>query len=240
MLLNMQVTSLILFSIAKLGGQSKLYKEILKRRLHTADKLNIGCGENFVENWVNIGLIDLPKGLYFLSKTKNSAPYVHFDITQEFPIRPNTIQFIYASHFIEHLNFPQALIFLKNCYTVTRSDGVIRLTFPDLELWNKKYMEDDLGFFTKYYDYTKHSNKLPELRTKGEIFMSQVHGWDHKWCYDFDSIKDILERAGYSEVVRKKAFDSSLPDIEKLEPDNQQRLLETIYVEAKKSVNISD
>jgi predicted SAM-dependent methyltransferase len=224
----------MLFFLTKLTSKSSFYKRILRRQLTSSDRLNIGCGTNFVENWINIGLFDIPGAIYFSSKIKNQALFIHFDMTQELPIDPNTVQYIYASHFIEHLNFPQGLIFVKNCYKVMRKDGIIRLTFPDLELWIQKYLENDLNFFKKYYDFTKNINNLPELKTKGEIFMSQVHGWGHEWCYDFDSIKDLLERTGFSNVTRKKAFESSLPDIEKLEPETEQRLLETIYVEAKK------
>jgi len=230
----MQIESLFIFSLAKLTGKSKIYRELIKRRLSTADRLNVGCGINFVENWINIGLFDIPGGIYSLSKTKNQTLIIHFDMTQEFPINPNKIRYIFAAHFIEHLNFSQGINFLRNCYKVMRKNGIIRLNFPDLELWSKKYYENDLSFFKKYYDFSKNISGLPELRTKGEIFMSQVHWWDHKWCYDFDSIKDILERAGFSNIARKKVFESSLPDIKKLESDAPDRILETIYVEAEK------
>ncbi|HWQ95761.1 MAG TPA: hypothetical protein VN368_00160, partial [Candidatus Methylomirabilis sp.] len=70
--------------------------------------------------------------------------------------------------------------------------------------------------------------------TKGEIFTGQIHGYRHKWYYDFESIKDILERAGFSNITVKQLYESSMPDIIKLEPDSEGRLLETIYVEAEK------
>jgi predicted SAM-dependent methyltransferase len=230
----MQIKSLMLFFLTKLVSKSRFYKRILRKQLQSADRLHIGCGTNFVEQWINIGLFDTPGAIYFSSKIKNQASFIHFDMTRELPIDPNTIQYIYASHFIEHLNFQQGLNFIKNCYKIMKKDGIIRLTFPDLELWIQKYIENDQNFFKKYYDSTKNINNLPDLKTKGEIFMSQLHGWGHAWGYDFDSIKDLLERTGFSRVIRKKAFESVLPDIEKLEPKTEQRLLETIYVEAKK------
>lgn len=231
---TMELKSLLLFLFSKLTRKSRYNKKLLRRQLTSSDRLNIGCGDNFVEHWVNIGLFDIPEALYYSSKITNQAGFVHFDVTSELPINPDSVQYIYASHFIEHLTFAQGLTFFKNCHKVMKRNGIIRLTFPDLELWITKYAENDLDFFQRYYTFTKDINDLPELKTKGEIFMSQVQGWNHKWCYDFDSIKDILERAGFSDVTRKKAFQSLIPDIDKLEPNTERRLLETIFVEAKK------
>lgn len=229
--------SAFLFLIGKLIGNSRLYRDLLKRRFSTEDRLNIGCGFNFVENWINIGLfhfVRIPYFIYLTKKKKNEALIINFDITKDFPMNPDSIKYIFAAHFIEHLNFEQGLKFVKNCYKVMKKGGIIRLSCPDLELWTKKYYKNDLDFFKKYYDFTKDTNKLSELKTKGEIFMSQLHGWEHKWGYDFESLKDILERVGFLNVVRKEVFDSSIPDIKRLEPSSESRLLETVYVEAVK------
>jgi len=69
-------------------------------------------------------------------------------------------------------------------------------------------------------------------KTKGEIFMSQVHGWEHKWNYDFESMKHVLEKVGFSQTTKKKAFESSIPDIKEIEPYREIRIFETAYVEA--------
>ncbi|MDH7506888.1 MAG: hypothetical protein QHH15_03770 [Candidatus Thermoplasmatota archaeon] len=189
----MQFESFLLLSLAKLTGKTNFYKYVIKKRISNVDKLNIGCGDNFVENWLNIGLFNIPQGIYLFSKTKKQTLIINYDMTKEFPIEPDSINYIYASHFIEHLSFIQGINFLKNCYKVMKKGGLIRLVFPDLELWIKKYYENESSFFNKYYEFTKNINKLPELKTKGEIFMSQFYCWNHKWCYDFDSIKDIFE-----------------------------------------------
>jgi len=70
--------------------------------------------------------------------------------------------------------------------------------------------------------------------TKGEILMSQVHNWGHKWNYDFDSIKHILELAGFKNIQRMKVRESKLSDIKLLESVSPRRTMETCYVEAKK------
>lgn len=229
--------STIRFILGRLIAGSKLYRIYLRKHFSDKDKLNIGCGFNYVENWINIGLFQLhlmPYYVYLLKKKKNETTVIHFDMNQDFPINPTSIKYIYASHFIEHLTFEQGINFTKNSYKVMKKGGKIRLTCPDLETWTKKYYKKDNDFFDKYYNTNKEFNRLPELKTRGEIFMSQLHGWGHKWGYDFESLKDILERAGFSNIEKKQVLDSSLPDIKKLEPTVGMRALETVFVEAEK------
>ena len=64
--------------------------------------------------------------------------------------------------------------------------------------------------------------------------MSQVNNWGHKWGYDFESMKRILEEAGFTDVKMKKPYESIIPNIKTIEPGSEGRLLETAYVEAKK------
>jgi len=226
-----------IFLFGRLIGNSSLFRNIFSRHFSNEDKLNIGCGSNFVENWINISLFRfhrIPYFIYLTKKEKKDVIVIHFDITKNLPIKPDSISYVYASHFIEHLNFEQGLKFVNNCYTIMKKGGTIRLSCPDLGLWIQKYFEKDNDFFYTYYNLTKDNNKLSELKTMGEIFMSQLHGWGHKWGYDFESIKDILERAGFTKVVKKEVFDSKIPDIKKLEPTGGTRLLETVYVDATK------
>jgi len=197
------------------------------------DKLNIGCGDNFVKDWLNIGLFPgrLPPGL---SKVKGCL-VLYADITYGFR-RPfnehiKDVQYVYASHFIEHIAFKDARKFLKIINVVMQKGGVLRLSFPDLELWIKKYCEDDKEFFKTYKSTYLKTDKV---KTKGEIFMSQVHNFGHKWCYDFESMEHILQLAGFKDIQKKDAFDSLIPEIKKLEPSEEGRLLESAYVECVK------
>lgn len=206
-------------------------KNILVYKLKGVDKLNVGCGDDLIKGWLNI---------YFSRYTsygsiivKNGASMLNFDLTKELPIAENSVKYVYASHFIEHLTFSEGITMLQRCYRTMEKGGVIRLTFPDMELWIKNYYENNLQFFEKYKSLCLPGEKSI-AETKGEIFMSQVHGWQHKWSYDFESMKHVLKIAGFSQVFKKKVFDSLIPDIKEIEPNSASRLLETVYVEAVK------
>jgi len=52
------------------------------------------------------------------------------------------------------------------------------------------------------------------------------------WNYDFETIKYMMEKIGFSDVTKKKAFESSISEMRKLETDDEGRLLETACREA--------
>jgi len=205
-------------------------KRRLSKKLEGIDKLNIGCGNTLLKGWLNIGLF--PRSFHYGStKLQEGALVLHFDMIEELPIPEDSIKYLYASHFIEHLKFQDGIKVLERCYKTMKKGGIIRLTFPDMELWIKNYYEDNLEFFEKYKNIFLGGNNSI-AKTKGEIFMSQVHNWGHKWNYDFESIKHILEKIGFSQVTKKKVFESLIPNINDIELKGEGRLIETCYVEA--------
>lgn len=206
-------------------------KEKLELELKDVDKLNVGCGNDLLKGWLNIGLFSEERIHYGATKVEDGALVLNFDMTEKLPISENSIKYVYASHFIEHLKFQDGIKMLERCYKTMKKGGVIRLTFPDMGLWIKNYYENNLEFFEKYKSIFLGGDNSIAI-TKGEIFMSQVHNWGHKWNYDFESIKHILEKIGFSQVTKNKAFESLIPGIDKIEPKGEGRLLETCYVEA--------
>lgn len=206
-------------------------KNKLELEINKFNKLNIGCGSSYIKDWLNIGIFPEEEISYGTVKEMNGASVLHFDMTNKLPLRDGGVKYIYASHFIEHLNFEEGVKLLRRCYNFMQDGAVMRLTFPDLELWVRNYCENNTDFFEKYKNYFL-KNKSPKVKTKGEIFMSQVHGFGHKWNWDFESMKHILSEIGFSNIEKKEAFDSDISNIKEIEPRGEGRLLETIYVEA--------
>ena len=109
--------------------------------------------------------------------------------------------------------------------------GIIRLTTPDLELWIYNYHKKRSCFFKSFY---RLAPSKPDLKTNGEILIGQAYGWGHKWLYDFESLKRLLEEAGFKSVLKKKHLSSLINEIELIEPVSKLRKMETMYIEAKK------
>jgi len=135
-----------------------LRKKLLKYKLHYIiktlgiRKINLGCGyEHFPQGWLNIGLFDEKDISYAQIKKINDAYVLHFDLTNELPIEAGSIEYIYSSHFLEHIQFQQAIDLFKRLKKSLVKGGVVKLEVPDLNLWICKYYENDEKFFKNFY-----------------------------------------------------------------------------------------
>lgn len=215
----------------RLLGNTRLNRARLGRQLAACDRLNIGCGESGVPGWVNIGLFSDRKVPYGTIVNHRATRLLHYDMTRGIPMRDETARYIYASHFIEHLTLGEARLFFRECYRVLKPGGMIRITTPDLELWIERYLANDLSFFERFY---RCCPSYSDLTTKGQILVGQIQGWGHRWLYDLESLQAIMAEAGFGTITRMEHHQSALPDIQLLEPTDEERLLETFYVEAQK------
>jgi predicted SAM-dependent methyltransferase len=230
----MQASKQLAKLILRRVGNTELNQARLQRRLSHFDRVNVGCGEDAgsgVPGWLNVGLFSDKRLPYGTLKREGARAILHFDMTVGIPVPNNQIRFIYASHFIEHLSLAHGTAFFRECCRILQPGGRIRITTPDLGLWLENYVADEKAFFDSFY---AEFQSFPDLKTKGEILVGQIQGWGHQWLYDFDSLSEVMSRAGFAAVCRSRYHESSFPEIEKLEPDEPGRVLETLYVEAQK------
>jgi len=198
------------------------------------NKLNLGCGLDTIDGWLNIDYFssqDLPYGLTGLNGKKTLYCW---DLTKDPGFEENSIKYIYSSHFIEHIDFTDAINMLDWCYKCLRPNGIIRITCPDISIDINHYVNRNEKYFKDYADKWFKSSEKYTPATMLQIFMASMSRWRHKWGYDFESLKDILERAGFKDIKKRDAFDSDIPDILSVEPHHKDRVDESLYIEAKK------
>lgn len=91
--------------------------------------LNLGCGQRFHPEWVNLDL-------------HPSSPSVRaWDLHKDLPFSEGSFDVVYHSHVLEHFSKAEGLQFLGECRRVLRSGGVIRVAIPDLEQIARLYIE---------------------------------------------------------------------------------------------------
>ena len=102
----------------------------IKRYLknHKDIKLNIGCGRNHLQGWLNADI---------------SYGDIYLDATKKFPFENNSVTFIFSEHLIEHLPLNKGIKFLKECYRVLKPGGVLRLSTPDLRFYINLYLGEE-------------------------------------------------------------------------------------------------
>ncbi|MGA7935181.1 MAG: methyltransferase domain-containing protein, partial [Kovacikia sp.] len=90
--------------------------------------LNLGCGQRFHLDWVNIDFTESGKGII-----------VH-DLLQGIPYPDHSFDVVYHSHLLEHFPKSSAKPFLDECYRVLRPQGILRIAVPDLEQIARTYL----------------------------------------------------------------------------------------------------
>jgi len=199
-------------------------------------KVNVGSGLSVAPGWINIDASPvilfsrLPRFFlsiaYKLSGAKQaysfeefysilkSNIFIHHDARYGLPLPSDSVDYIYSSHFLEHLSRRDAEVLLMEAHRVLKKGGIIRICVPDLEfvmhLYQRGSREKALAYF-----FTK-----PDLGR-----LSQ-----HRYMYDFCLLKNLLTRTGFTDVKRCSYGQGRVPDIAFL--DNRPE--ETLYVEAVK------
>jgi predicted SAM-dependent methyltransferase len=186
---------------------------------------NIGCGgSGLAEGWVNIDYI----------KYENVTSC--FDCSKNLPFADSTVKGIFCEHFFEHLDYKNEVpYFLQSCFRSLEKNGVLRIIVPDAE----KYL---LGYCAAGWDMLKKTRPLDDdltdvlmgirYQTKMQL-INEVFRQDgeHKYAWDFETMKLALNNAGFT-VVEKMDYLKSHDPV--LAIDMLVRKPESLYVEAVK------
>jgi predicted SAM-dependent methyltransferase len=183
-------------------------------------KINLGCGLRVTSGWLNIDgslnalIASWPNWVhkivyrysgshkyYSLSEyceilKKNT--FLYHDLSLSIPLYERSVNFIYSSHFFEHLFKDDAAALLKSCAKVLKPGGIIRISIPDL------------AYVISLYSLDRKSEMLEDyffVEGKGSYLAR------HKYMYDYELIKDALEKAGFSNVTRCNYQQGSVPDL---------------------------
>jgi SAM-dependent methyltransferase len=140
----------------------------------------------------------------------NDHRFVHHDLTYGIPFPNASVDFVYSSHFLEHLERPAGLRLLQDSCRVLRPGGVIRICVPDLEKAVQFYLAGDRARFLAYFFTDEREDRHR-----------------HRFMYDFETLRDTLCGAGFVDIVKCQFRIGRTPDLDLL--DNRSD--ETLFVE---------
>ncbi|MBI4993482.1 methyltransferase domain-containing protein [Candidatus Wolfebacteria bacterium] len=199
--------------------------------------VNLGCGLRCLPHWINIdGSLTAFLGLKrfnFINKLlyklagssahysfkefnniiKNNKLYF-YDLRRGAPFFDESVDVIYASHFLEHLAKNEAKKFIQECRRILKKNGLIRLAVPDLDIAFKMYQKGKVEEMLDSFFYTSDAY---------DFHM-------HKYNYNFQTLKKLLEEINFSQIKKQSYQKGECPDINFLDvyPDH------SLYIEAKK------
>ena len=210
-------------------------------KTHASDgqiKLNLGCGLAVKSTWINIdgSLNSLIAGFptifhplvyrfsgareyYSLTeycKVLAANRFVHHDLSHSIPFKDNSVDFIFTSHFLEHLFKGDAENFLREAVRVLKPGGKIRVSVPDLYFAMELYLKGDKTRMLDQYFFVDHN----------ENYFSR-----HKYMYDFEILSEMAKSAGFKNIKRCNFNEGTMPDIQAL--DNRPE--DSLFIEAVKN-----
>lgn len=200
-------------------------------------KVNLGCGLAVAPGWWNVDaslnamVAGWPPFLHRIMYRVSGANryytedqyctllrdnrFVHHDLGHSIPFQNESVDYVFTSHFLEHLFEKQGAQLLKEACRVLKPDGTIRVCVPDLAYAVELYRNGEKERMLRDYFFVEDMGS----------FLAR-----HKYMYDFELLSKALRTAGFQDVTRYSYRKGTVPDIEFL--DNRPD--ETLFVEAKK------
>ena len=140
-------------------------------------KLHLGCGKrNFGPDWIHVD------GSYYSHAQQG-------DVATLTNFSDNSADLIYASHVLEYFSILQSHDVLTTWRCVLKPGGTLRIAVPDFRAMAELYA----------------SGKFNLKHFLGPIYGTMVMDKDfihHKTGYDFETLKEALEIAGFKNVHR--------------------------------------
>jgi predicted SAM-dependent methyltransferase len=197
--------------------------------------VNLGCGPSGIEGWINYdwGMLPLMAKTQPILKLLVSLGVLSdrylvkwpkfrlVDIRKRLPLSDKSVDYIYCSHVLEHLEKWEAESILKECRRVLKKKGVLRVVLPDLEKVISRYRPGKADEFCReFYGFDKDKKYLFSMFIRG-----------HEWMYDKQSFLELLKNAGFENVEVSDRLKSKLPDVDKLDLPVHEEL--SVYYEIK-------
>ena len=239
--------------------------------------LNLGCGSKIS---LRPEVINIDWSIYLRSKRNrllrtivpllikgerkyrfNSLPdniMVH-NLAKMLPFDSNSIDVVYHSHLLEHLDKDPAKIFLLEVRRVLKSDGIQRIVVPDLEKACRDYIahisiseinDDEASNHNSYVaaiieqsvrrEASGTSKQKPLRKFIENVFLGDARrrGETHQWMYDRINLSVLLISLGYKNPKLQSFNTSLIPNwnhygLDSDENGNQYKP-ESLYIEAQK------
>lgn len=211
-----------------LVASGKTLTRVLRARGEARLRAAIAAETGAVKVSFGAGTVDLP-GWIDTDLTWRAEHCL--DVTRPWPVDAGSIDAVYADQVIEHFPIEVGRAVLAHVFVALRPGGAIRLATPDVERTAKIYLE-------------RGSLCAAHLARHRALGYSAEHPVDmlrvtfsengHRFCYDFDALREELERAGFVDVRRYEAGESDDPAFSGLESRvDATEVATTLVVEAR-------
>jgi predicted SAM-dependent methyltransferase len=195
--------------------------QIHRPRIKRLDYLDIGCGPNTHEHFINLD--------YLWHPTVDLC----WDVTKGLPFTSQSLRGVFSEHCLEHFPLPAAVALLREVCRVLRPDATLRLVVPDGELYLRTYASRLAGDDGPRFPYEELESAdipwTPIVSVNRIFYQDRDSLFGHRVIYDFQLLAAVLHQCGFGHVERSgfgRSRDSHLLI------DSPGRRVESLYVEA--------
>ncbi len=187
-------------------------------------KINLGCGAQVVEGWVNVDyalgakIAKVPafrvvnSRLHLFNLNWDDRIFLH-DLTTRFPWQDSTVEAAYSSHTLEHMSRDDGRRFVSECFRVLRPGAVLRIVIPDLRAVVDRYLTGELvaEHFVEELGVLYESSGS-SIKTR----LAPLMQYPHKCMYDVQALERLLGSVGF-DARACAPFDSRIQNIKDIE-----------------------
>lgn len=150
-----------------------------------ARRLNVGSGDYPLAYWTN------------LDADPNAPGEIHATVPP-LPLPDGGLDRIWACHFLEHLDRPQAMEFLRECYRCLAPAGECGIVVPDIRAVMRVYL-DRVPIRVEYPAGTWHD--CANLDEVCQLFLySTCQASPHRWAWDEETLGRAMTEAGFVDL----------------------------------------
>lgn len=175
-----------------------------------------------------VGLLDRGN-LDYLGFAKTNRIF-YADVVRGIPVPDASVDVLYTSHMLEHVDRYEAGMFLAEAKRVLKIGGVLRVVVPDLRMLVESYIaHGDADAFVL-------ATLLAVPKPRGilqRIKVATIGGRHHHWMYDAHSLCMLLSKYGFKETATLGPGETRITNYGAL--NLYERHEESIYVEAVRS-----
>ncbi len=226
------------------------------------NRLHLGCGLTTPDGWINIDgswnarlakypiLRRVAHSLHLVPPDKANVPwssrvFIH-DVRKPLPFPSDSAEAIYSSHLLEHLYFEQGKTLRRECFRVLARKGILRVVVPDLASIVGEYLgREEIGEPSRGIESLTPADRFNQrllMRPAAPPSGNLMYRWytavadfhQHKWMYDENSLKALMETTGFADVERMPLHTSRIAGIEQIEQPSRVANGQGICVEGVK------
>lgn len=215
--LRYEVDMVLLRARCALNGARRRAIQSLEGKKHL--RLHLGCGNALFPDWINMDC--------YPPREIPGTEVLMLDMRRRWPFVDGSAAVLFSEHFLEHLPFETVRDhILREILRVLEPGGHVRIGVPNGEYFVEQYVASKRGVAETLYEQAR-QGKSPMMMLN-EI----AHGFGHYFVYDFETMRQMLNEAGFIEIRRMEPGKTGVEVFRGLDREDPWRMAMTLYVEA--------